>query len=133
MKKLMQSMVVGVAMLGTAGAAYANPVGVWQTEATDAGDYLHVTIEPCGDMLCGTISKAFNGKGEEGTDYEHLGRKMIWDMKQETSNSWRKGKIWAPDQDETYAAQMELKSDGLSVSGCFLLFCRSQLWTRVSQ
>lgn len=131
MRKSLFSMLLGASLVVPAAFAAANPIGIWKTESTENGDYLHIKFEECGDNLCGKIHKAFNVKGEEGTEYEHLGRQMVWDMAPKSDSSWGDGKIWAPDQDKTFVARMEMAKGGLKVSGCFLLFCRDQIWTPV--
>jgi len=102
----------------------------WQTESSDKG-YLHVLIEECGEVLCGTIVNAYNLENEVSADYEHVGKKMLWDMKASGDSTWKKGKIWDPSKDKTYKSKMSLSGDTLSVSGCVLIVCRAQDWTRV--
>ena len=119
-----------------AGAAYAGngATGTWQTESSDKG-YLHVTIEPCesasASVLCGTIKMAYNLEGEANDAYEHLGKKMIWGMNPKSGTSWAGGKIWDPSGDKTYKSKMSVNGDTLNVSGCVLMFCQAQQWTRV--
>ncbi len=105
-------------------------VGTWQTESSKKG-YLHVLIEPCGDALCGKIVNAYTLEGEVSEGYEHVGKQMLWDMKARGDGLWTKGKIWDPSKDKTYKSKMSLNGDTLSVSGCVLIVCRSQDWTRV--
>ncbi|MEM8755302.1 MAG: DUF2147 domain-containing protein [Pseudomonadota bacterium] len=116
-----------------AGAAVAgDPTGVWKTEANDEGAWLEVEIQPCGDRVCGVIVAAKDASGTPDGGYEHLGRQMIIDMAPDGENKWSDGEIWAPDDDETYNANMELKGDVLAVEGCVLVFCRGQDWTRAN-
>jgi len=105
-------------------------IGVWQTESSDKG-YLHVNIEQCDDMLCGTIVNAFNLEDVITEDYEHKGKKMVWNMKAKTDTSWSGGKIWDPSADKTYKSKMSVNGDVLSVSGCVLMFCKAQKWNKV--
>ncbi|MFK7996730.1 MAG: DUF2147 domain-containing protein [Granulosicoccus sp.] len=107
-------------------------LGLWQTAAKEAG-YLHVSIEWCGDAYCGTIIKAMNHEGESNPDYEHLGKKMLWDMMIRDSLNWSGGRIWDPTEDKSYKSKMSLNNDILKVSGCIAFFCRSESWTRVAQ
>lgn len=114
------------------GPASANTViGTWKTESTEAGDYLHVEFSDCEDKLCGTIVNAYNKQHQPADEYEHLGKQMVWGMVPSSGTSWQRGKIWAPDTDKTYKSKMKLIDGKLSVSGCVLMFCRSQIWTRV--
>jgi len=118
-------------LFATSAASESDGVfGTWQTKASDKG-YLHVLIEECGDALCGTIVNAYNLENEVSADYEHVGKKMLWDMKASGDTSWKKGKIWDPSKDKTYKSKMSLNGDTLSVSGCVLVVCRAQDWTRV--
>lgn len=108
--------------------------GTWKTEPGDTGGYLHVTIANCGAALCGTIAKAFDGSGAVSGDYEHLGKKMIWNMKSSGDGDYSGGKIWAPDKDKTYKSKMSLSGNELTVKGCVAggAICRGQTWTRVN-
>ena len=107
--------------------------GIWQTEPGDTGGFLHVTIAPCADKVCGTIRTAFNADGSVVGDYAHIGKPLIWDMTADGSDAWSGGKIWAPDRDKTYRSKMSLSGSQLKVSGCVAggLICRSQNWVRV--
>ena len=121
-----------MASLGLADRALSESgaVGTWQTESNGKG-YLHVSVEPCGEALCGHIKMAFDTDDNADDSYEHLGKKMIWDMNRRSEGSWSGGKIWDPSADKTYKSKMSVNGDTLSVSGCVLMFCRSQQWTRV--
>ncbi|GAA6179209.1 MULTISPECIES: DUF2147 domain-containing protein [unclassified Shimia] len=113
--------------------AFADPVeGTWQTEPGDTGGYLHVQIAPCGSAICGNISKAFDGSGAAIADYEHLGKKMLWDMSANGGGAYSGGKIWAPDADKTYKSKMSLAGNKLTVKGCVAVICRGQDWKRVN-
>lgn len=131
----MKHLILGAAMgLGLAGAALADPAtGTWKTAEGESGGYLHVDISTCGSALCGTIQKAFDGNGSLSGDYEHLGKKIVWDMMADGDGYYSGGKIWAPDSDKTYKSKMALNGKGLEVKGCVAggLICRGQTWTRV--
>ena len=89
-------------------------------------------VEACGDKMCGTIIDGHSADGAVSGDYPHKGKPIIWDMVAEGENVWDDGMIWAPDDDETYSSNMELKGDVLTVEGCVLFICRGQDWTRVN-
>ena len=84
----------------------------------------------CEDLICGTLIRAFDGEGEE-IDSDNIGKNLVWAMKIRGNGRYRGGKIWAPDRDKTYKSKMLLDGDVLSVSGCVLVICRDQTWTRV--
>lgn len=119
----------------TPGNAGANDVvGTWQSEKNGDGAYIHVDIGPCasdGGKVCGKIVDAVDPTTTEKPEW--VGRNIIEDMVAQSSTAWADGTIWAPDDDTTYSAEMELKGDVLTVSGCVLggLICRGQDWTRV--
>ena len=116
-----------------AGMAMADPVvGTWKTEPGDTGGYLHVAISKCGSAICGTIKNAFDKSGSAIGDYEHKGKKMIWDMKAQGEGYYKGGKIWAADRDKTYKSKMTLSGNTLDVQGCVLGICRGQAWNRVN-
>lgn len=113
--------------------AEAGAEGLWRTEANDAGGYLEVRIAPCADApdrLCGVIERALRPEGPN-PDYAHLGRRILRGMAPAGPGAWDDGEIWAPDEDESYAASLQLSGDVLTVEGCLLVFCREQDWRRV--
>ena len=128
-------LISAVLVLGWAGAATADPAeGTWRTAEGEEGGHLLVTIAPCGSNVCGVIAKAFDGNGAPSADYEHLGKRIIWDMTSEGGGAYGGGKIWAPDSDKTYRSKMKLNGSVLEVKGCVAggLVCRGQNWTRVN-
>lgn len=132
MKRIILAAVLG---LGFGGMAAADPVdGTWKVTSEDTGNYLHVGVGECGSKVCGTIKAAFKKDGSVSADYEHLGKKMIWDMTSDGKGYYGSGKIWAPDTDKTYSSKMTLTGKKLVVKGCVAggLICRSLTWTRVN-
>ncbi|MBR9651201.1 DUF2147 domain-containing protein [Thalassovita aquimarina] len=126
MKKLIFAAVLGLA---SAGAASADPVeGIWKTQVDD-GAYAHVTISPCGENICGVISRTFNSGGEYQS--ENVGKKLVWDMQARGGGSYKKGKIWQPSTGKIYSSKMSLNGDVLKVSGCIGPICKKQTWSRV--
>ncbi|MEM7271335.1 MAG: DUF2147 domain-containing protein [Pseudomonadota bacterium] len=130
MKQL--TIAAAVVALSAGVAAAGDPTGVWKSEANDEGNYITVKVEACGDKICGTIIDGHAPDGSVADDYPHKGKPIIWDMVADGENEWDDGRIWAPDEDETYSSQMELKGDVLTVEGCVLIICRGQDWTRVN-
>ena len=115
------------------GSAVADPAeGMWRTEPGDTGGYLHVSVYECGAAICGVIRAAFDETGERNTGYEHLNKRMLWDMQPRGGGSYGDGRIWAPDRDKTYNSRMSLEGDTLEVSGCVFGICRGQMWQRVN-
>lgn len=131
----MRTTLFALALAMAAGPALANDVfGVWKSEPSDTGAFIHVDIGPCaadGSKICGKIIETFNGDPNRPSI---VGRNIIENMSADGPNQWDGGTIWAPDDDETYSSVMELKGSVLEVSGCVLggLICRGQDWTRVN-
>ncbi|MCC6006838.1 MAG: DUF2147 domain-containing protein [Rhodobacteraceae bacterium] len=118
--------------LAAQSGAGTSPAGLWQTEAGEQGGFLHVRLARCGAEYCGTIERAFDRPGAENRGYAHLGKPIIWGMEPRGAGNWRGGRVWAPDQDRTYNARMEMQGpNALSVSGCVLGICRAQVWQRL--
>lgn len=132
----MKKIVMAAAMvLAGAGAGLADPAeGMWKTAPGDTGGYLHVEIATCGSSLCGTIVKGIAADGSSNPDYEHQGKKMLWNMKADGDGYYSGGKVWAPDSDKTYKSKMSLSGSTLTVKGCVAggLICRGQDWKRLN-
>ncbi len=131
-KTMRNAVLAATAVIFSAGASLADPVeGLWKTQPGDTGGYLHVAVSKCGDALCGVIKQAFKEGGDVSEGYEHLGKRMIWDMTSDGGGAYSGGKIWAPDRNKTYKSKMALNGNTLKVSGCVAIVCRSQTWNRV--
>ena len=132
----MRKLILALVLSGTASIGLADPiVGTWLVAPEDAEGALHVEIVACGSGFCGTIVKAFDADGQSGSDYEHLGKSMIRDMKAQGDGTYAGGTIWAPDNDRTYRSKMNFEGNTLVVRGCVAggVICREGgRWTRVN-
>ena len=123
---------IAAMLVALAGAASADPVlGLYKTQPGDNGRFAHVEIYQCGANICGVMRQAFNGSGQ-AIESDAIGKRMIWDMTADGNGNYTGGKIWAPDRDKVYKSKMALSGSNLSVSGCVLVVCREQNWTRVN-
>ncbi len=115
-----------------ASIAAADPVeGIWMTSPDDNGNTGHIQIKPCGPAFCGTLIKSFDSSGKE-MDSPNVGKRIVWDMVAYDDGLYDVGKVWTPDRDKTYNAEMQLTGDGLTVSGCVIGICREGgAWSRV--
>ena len=91
-------------------------------------------VEPPGDPEMDFRYRIYNADGSDHASYEHVGKRMIWDMKSAGDGSYSGGKIWAPDKDKTYKSKMSLSGNKLTVKGCVAggAICRGQTWTKVN-
>lgn len=121
---------IAVAALWIGSAAAADQIeGVWQTDDDD-GAFAHVTIAPCGDGFCGTISRTFNRQGEFASPNQ--GRQIVRDMVPNGADSYE-GVVWRPSNGKTYIGKVDLDGDRMALRGCITggLICARQNWTRV--
>lgn len=113
--------------------------GVWLTPSKKG----HVKVADCGDGTpCGTliwidseqaseVPLDKNNKDESLTSRPLVGIKMLYGFKRK-KDSWKKGRIYNPEDGKTYGASIErLDDDMLKVKGCVGPFCQTQIWTRV--
>ena len=108
-------------------AMAGDPGGIWQSEKDEDGDWIDLSIEPCGAAYCGKVAKVYGGNPK------FVGMTIIQGMTKVDENSWTDGKIFAVEEDAWYDSKMELLSpDQLKISGClaFGLLCKSQTLQR---
>ncbi len=128
----MKRFAIAAALIFAAGTAMADPVeGIWQTKKDDNGNYGHIEVKPCGPAFCGVLIKSFDTAGAP-LESPNIGRKIVWDMVPYADGLYDDGKVYSPDRDKTYNADMTLSGDKLAVRGCVLGICRDGgTWTRV--
>ncbi len=141
-----QALILLMAVMGVAPAASGQPsagaTGTWLDESGRAG----ITIAPCGEKLCGSISwlKApldASGKPKHDIHNENAalrdrplcGLTMLGNFTEDGPNAWSGGFIYDPEKGETYKSTMHLQPDNtLRVRGYIgiPLLGRSEIWTR---
>lgn len=123
------AILAAVTVLGFAAPALADPVeGVWKTQVDD-GAYAYITIAPCGEKICGTISRTFDDSGEYNS--ANKGKPIVWDMEAQGGGAYKDGKIWQPSTGKVYNSKMALTGNSLKVQGCVGPICKKQMWSRV--
>ncbi len=136
----------GVSLAGIAGAqapAGPSPVGTWLTE----GGKSRVSIFPCAEKLCGRIVWLREPNFPDGSPKMDLrnpepgkrnqrivGLNMLWNfVPTREPGVWEEGRIYNPEDGETYKATLTLRPDGkLQVRGYvgISLLGKSQYWER---
>ena len=129
--------------------------GAAQAKSAIEGDWLvqdgsgKVRIAPCAgqaDKLCGKIFWAKAPKDASGAPRKDVknpvaalrgrtivGLPLITGFTPSGPNKWAGGKIYNPEDGKTYNSKLELTKDGkLKVSGCVMVICKTQTWTRAS-
>jgi uncharacterized protein (DUF2147 family) len=113
--------------------------GVWQTVRHDA----LVNIADCGnatpcaslswvsEVVSGGYDRDIRNLDPNLRDRALIGTPILWGFAR-TSDGWRDGNIYNPEDGKTFRAHLRLLSeDELLVEGCFGPLCRSQVWRRV--
>ena len=141
-KRQIKAILTGLAAtMFIAGAGSADPKGVWLTPAGNS----HIEILSCGKKLCGKLvwfTEPNNADGTPKLDEKNknvalrtrplLGLQLMSGFTKTGDGKWTKGRIYNPEDGQTYRSKLEVKDqDTLSVSGCVLFFCKDQIWTRV--
>ncbi|MFY9238186.1 MAG: DUF2147 domain-containing protein [Roseovarius sp.] len=118
-------------MLSAGAALAADPLeGTWRTAPDDNGHTGLITVAPCGDALCGTLMKAFDGTGTQVAS-PNIGRHIISQTKPKGNGAYA-GKVYAPDRDKTYNSKLQLSGNTLAVSGCVLgIYRNGGTWTKL--
>ena len=115
--------------------------GTFQTEKSDEGNYLHVKFGPCHkdkNLTCGKIKGSFLSNGSKNKNSKITGELIVWNMVYKGNGQYTNGKIWDPSSNnddgskKIYNSKMNLSGNTLSVSGCILVFCKAQNWTKVN-
>lgn len=117
------------------GAASMQPIdGVY----VDSGGFTQITVERCGAVRCGTITRILKKKpGEPNNDaYNNnpdlrsrpiLGIRVLSQLRWD-GDEW-KGKAYNPEDGNTYTVYVRPVSGGqLAVKGCIAFLCRTQIW-----
>ncbi|MYA89479.1 MAG: DUF2147 domain-containing protein [Boseongicola sp. SB0662_bin_57] len=141
-KKLSKAILAGlVATILFPGVGSADPTGVWLTPAGNS----HIEIRLCNEKLCGKIvwfTEPHNADGTLKLDEKNknealrtrplLGLELMSGFTETGDGKWTKGRIYNPEDGQTYRSKLEVKDHNtLNVSGCVLVFCKAQTWTRV--
>jgi uncharacterized protein (DUF2147 family) len=145
MKLLFLGAFAGATLIAGAAAASPSAEGDWIVE--DRSGRVH--IAPCksdASRLCGNIvamPQPNDANGQRKRDVKNpdpklrertiLGLPLITGFKPAGPAKWDGGKIYNPQDGKTYASKMAVTANGtLKVSGCVLVICKAQTWTRAN-
>jgi uncharacterized protein (DUF2147 family) len=59
-----------------------------------------------------------------------LGLQMLWGFRPAGPNRWTGGKIYDPKAGKTYDSKFTVEGDRMNLSGCIMMFCKTQVWKR---
>jgi len=125
--------------------AQSTPDGDWLT----AGASAMVRVSRCAppaEAICGHIVWLWESRRADGTAMrdEHngdpalrarplVGLAMLNGFQPGAAGEWTGGRIYNPEDGNTYSATLKLRdATTMEVRGCVLFVCRSQLWRRPS-
>ena len=126
--------------IGASAQGINDLTGTWRTVRHGA----LVTITDCGNgSPCGGLEQVSTAiTNGHTTDIRNpnatlrtrplIGVPILWGFASGTEG-WRNGHLYNPDDGKTFRAYLRLLSPNeLRVTGCLGPFCRSQIWTRIS-
>jgi uncharacterized protein (DUF2147 family) len=98
---------------------------------------MEITIAPCGDTLCGTVTKASakqKAKAERGSGTELIGARLIKNIHATGPSVYRANVFLADRNMNARGTIRQLGPNRLAVRGCVLaIICKSATWDRVSR
>jgi uncharacterized protein (DUF2147 family) len=128
----------GICLATCSAANAAEPIqGQWYTK----GKRAVVTIAPCGEAVCGRLTRFIeqpaNGVTTDVNNPDPAMRKRklvglpVLSGFTPDGKKWR-GKIYDPESGKTYRSVLtKAKNGSLIVEGCIAMFCQAQTWTPV--
>jgi len=145
MRRAIYTPIVVVTCLLSLPALAADAVGRWRTIDDETGQAKSIVeIERNAEGLySGRIVELFNPSRPDPTcdkcsddrrDQPIIGMEIIRNMRASGAVGYSGGSILKPDEGKVYRSKMKLIENGgrLEVSGCVMVFCRSQTWERVT-
>lgn len=126
--------------MGSAFCTDSPVVGLWQNEAGNGA--IEIRILPDGTLegVGAAAPNAVNRKDDKNPDPALrerflLGAKILWGFKPDNDekSEWSGGKIYDPDNGETYSSKLKLDGTNLRIRGYIgiTLFGRTTVWTRL--
>ena len=141
LNEVVLALVSAATLSGMAAAAVNDPAeGDWSP-----AKQVVIKISPCAnaqDRLCGLVVAWPNGRdGRPAIDRRNpdpklatrpiIGLPLIYGFRRVGVGRWSGGKIYNPQDGKTYDSNLATAADGsLSVKGCVLFLCVSQVWKR---
>jgi uncharacterized protein (DUF2147 family) len=117
-----------------------DPTGMWLSQDGD----VKMKVARCGDAICSTIAWLKNPNDEKGkpkVDINNadaskrnrpiMGSAIILPMKADGADKWS-GQVYNAEDGKTYSGSLTMTgANTLDLQGCaFVVFCKSQTWTR---
>lgn len=98
---------------------------------------MEIVIAPCGEALCGTVTKASarqRAKAERGSGTDLIGARLINNIRPTGEATFRANVFVADRNINARGTIRQLGPNQLAVRGCVLaIICKSATWDRVSR
>ena len=135
----MKTKALWIAILATAIAtpAVAAPASI-DGKSRDSDGYIEMTVAPCGNARCGTITRIIKRKPGEPMNDAHndnpslrsrpikgidILQNLRWD-----DGAWR-GQVYNPEDGNTYRTEVRKRANGsLEVKGCVAIICKTRIF-----
>ncbi|GAA0269627.1 DUF2147 domain-containing protein [Alteraurantiacibacter aestuarii] len=108
----------------------------------DSDGFVEITVAPCGNARCGTITRIIRRKPGEPMNDAHndnpaLRSRPILGVTLLQRLSWRdgawRGQVYNPEDGGTYRAVVRPAAGGaLEVQGCLSIICRTRIWPKAA-
>lgn len=110
----------------SSGLAAEEIFGEWWTPGFNA----RVLIYPCDAKACGKITWLWEEAPDIADKKPLTGRMIFTGLARGSNNRWE-GRIYNPEDGRSYSSNIRLTNAvTLEVNGCFLMFCKRQVWRR---
>ncbi len=126
-------MMLAVPVAADAGGAALPVASEWRNPK----DTVRIRLIPCGqERVCGTViwaSDKAKADARKGGTENLVGLDLFREFRRVSPGHY-KGRVFVPDMNRTFAGQMQIQGDSMIGKGCVLggLFCKQQVWTRIS-
>ena len=131
----MRTLILLAAIPALMGAA-SPPAETLQGEWRNTLNTVHLSVKPCGDALCGSVTWASDEQraaAKRGSGQDIVGRVLLRDLRRNDNGTWR-GKAFIPAINSSASATVtQLSNNLMRVTGCTLmgLACKTQHWHRI--
>ncbi len=133
-RALIATSLISMLVCQASSASAQSVFGRWLTDDHAA----IVTIDRCGNTLCGWIDRVLDPKAPENDinnpDKKFRSKPLVGTVVlrgfTRAGDKWADGRAYDPKTGNSYRSTLKIDDDGrLRVTGCILFLCRSRHWT----
>ena len=128
---------ISLALASIVALALPAPASAASIEGRWKNGQMEIMIAPCGETLCGTVTKASakqKAKAERGSGTDLIGARLIKNIHATGPSVYRANVFLADRNMNARGTIRQLGPNRLAVRGCvFAIICKSATWDRVSR